>query len=109
VETLMRVQLGGGTDIGKALRYCSQLLENPQRTVLVLVSDFYEGASPNELLRTVKQLAEARVTLLGLAALDDQANPDYDRQMATRLAACGMQVAALSPRRLAHWLLKVIS
>ncbi|MBU6959218.1 VWA domain-containing protein [Pseudomonas sp. CVAP len=109
VETLMRVRLGGGTDIGKALRYCSQLLENPQRTVLVLVSDFYEGASPNELLRTVKQLAEARVTLLGLAALDDQANPDYDRQMATSLAACGMQIAALSPQRLAHWLLKVIS
>lgn len=109
VETLMRVQLGGGTDIGKALRYCSQLLENPQRTVLVLVSDFYEGAPPNELLRTVKQLAEARVTLLGLAALDDQANPNYDRQMATNLAAYGMQIAAMSPQRLAHWLLKVIS
>ncbi|MES2264842.1 MAG: VWA domain-containing protein [Pseudomonadota bacterium] len=109
VETLMRVQLGGGTDIGRAVRYCSQLVENPQRTVLVLVSDFCEGASPAELLRAVQKLAEARVTLLGLAALDGEANPSYDRQMAERLAACGMEIAALTPQRLAHWLLKVIS
>jgi len=109
VEVLMRVQLGGGTDIGKAVRYCSQLVENPHRTVLVLVSDFCEGASPAELVRAVKKLAEARVKLLGLAALDGQAHPSYDRAMAERLAACGMEIAALTPQRLAHWLVKVIS
>jgi Mg-chelatase subunit ChlD len=109
VETLMRVQLGGGTDIGQAVRYCSQLIENPHRTVLVLVSDFCEGAPPGELVRAVKKLAEARVKLLGLASLDDQAHPMYDRHMADRLAACGMEIAALTPQRLAHWLVKVIS
>ncbi|MBN8443915.1 MAG: VWA domain-containing protein [Gammaproteobacteria bacterium] len=109
VETLMQVQLGGGTDIGKAVRYCSQLVENPHRTVMVLVSDFCEGAAPAELVRAVKKLAEARVTLLGLAALDGQAEPAYDRQMAEKLAACGMEIAALTPQGLAHWLVKVIS
>ncbi len=109
VETLMRVQLGGGTDIGQAVRYCSQLVENPQRTVLVLVTDFCEGASPDELVRAVQKLAEARVKLLGLAALDGAAHPNYDRQMAGRLADCGMEIAALTPHKLAHWLLKVIS
>lgn len=109
VEMLMRVQLGGGTDIGQAVRYCSQLVENPHRTVLVLVTDFCEGAPPGELVRAVKALAEARVKLLGLAALDGQAHPIYDRQMAERLAACGMEVAALTPQRLAHWLVGVIS
>jgi Mg-chelatase subunit ChlD len=108
-EVLLRAQLGGGTDIGRALRYCSQLVEVPQRTVLVLVSDFCEGAAPAELLRAVRQLAEARVRLLGLAALDGQAQPAYDRQMAERLAACGMEIAALTPQRLAQWLLQVIS
>jgi Mg-chelatase subunit ChlD len=109
VEMLMRVQLGGGTDIAQAVRYCAQLVENPHRTVLVLITDFCEGAPPGELVRAVKQLAEARVRLIGLASLDGQSDPVYDRQMAERLAACGMEIAALTPQRLAQWLVKVIS
>lgn len=109
VETLMRVQLGGGTDIAQAVRYCGQLIENPHRTVLVLITDFCEGAPPGELVRAVKKLAEARVKLLGLASLDAETNPVYDRAMAERLVACGMEIAALTPQRLAHWLVKVIS
>lgn len=109
VEALMRVQLGGGTHIARALRYCGQLVETPQRTVLVLVSDFCEGAPPGELLGAVKKLAEARVKLLGLAALDGQAHPVYDEAMAQQLAACGMEIAALTPQHLAQWLVKLIS
>ena len=109
VEVLMKVQLGGGTDIAQAVRYCSQIIENPQRTIFVLVTDFCEGASPGELVRAVSALAEARVKLLGLAALDGQAHPVYDRQMAGRLAARGMEIAALTPQRLAQWLVKAIS
>jgi Mg-chelatase subunit ChlD len=109
VEILMSVQLGGGTDIAQAVRYCGQLVENPHRTVLVLVTDFCEGAPPGELVRAVKALAEARVKLLGLASLDGRAQPMYDRAMAERLAACGMEIAALTPQRLAHWLVKVVS
>ncbi len=109
VEVLMSVQLGGGTDIAQAVRYCAQLIENPHRTVLALVTDFCEGAPAGELVSEVKKLAEARVRLLGLAALDGQAHPYYDRAMAERLAACGMEIAALTPQRLAHWLMKVVS
>jgi len=109
VETLMKVQLGGGTDIAQALRYCAQLVENPHRTVLALISDFCEGGSPGELLGIVRKLAEARVTLLGLASLDGDAHASYDRQMAQRLAECGMDIAALTPQQLAQWLAKVTS
>ena len=109
VEILMKVQLGGGTDIARAVRYCTQIIENPQRTIFVLVSDFCEGAPPGDLVRAVRALAEARVKLLGLASLDDQAHPVYDRGMAERLSACGMEIAALTPQRLAQWLVKAIS
>ncbi len=109
VEVLMRVQLGGGTDIARAVRYCAQLVENPDRTVLVLVTDFCEGGPPGELVRAVRSLAEARVTLLGLAALDGEANPFYDRQTAQRLADTGMEIAALTPSQLAGWLVAVTS
>jgi Mg-chelatase subunit ChlD len=109
VETLMSVQLGGGTDIARALHYCEQLIETPQRTVVALITDFCEGGSPADLVRICKRLAAARVRLLGLAALDMEAAPVYDHAMAARLAAVGMEIAALTPQRLAQWLVKVIS
>jgi hypothetical protein len=107
VDVLMRVQLGGGTNIAQALRYCGQLVENPERTVVVLVTDFCEGGSPAELVRVVRGFAEDRVTMLGLAALDSGAEPYYDRRMAGRLADEGMRIAALTPSQLASWLVEV--
>lgn len=105
VDVLMSVQLGGGTDIGKALAYCeARHVTTPERTILVLVSDFCEGAAPGPLVATVKRLAGARVTLLALAALNEAAEPDYDADMAATLAAAGMQVAALTPDHFARWI-----
>jgi Mg-chelatase subunit ChlD len=109
VEVLMSVQLGGGTNIGQAVRYCEQLVSQPRRTVLVLVTDFCEGADPRVLLAACKRLREAGVRLLGLAALDAEANPWYDEQLAGRLAAEGMEIAALTPGQLAHWLAEVMN
>ncbi|HJZ31961.1 MAG TPA: VWA domain-containing protein [Hyphomicrobiaceae bacterium] len=108
VEVLLSVQLGGGTDIGRAVNYCEQLIQQPTRTVFVLVSDFCEGGSPGRLVTAVRRLAEARVTLLGLAALDAEAVPDFDRGTAGRLADAGMKIAALTPERFADWLAEVI-
>ncbi|MBQ3302031.1 MAG: VWA domain-containing protein [Eggerthellaceae bacterium] len=109
VEVLLTVQLGGGTDIGSAVRYCEKLVGNPQRTVLALISDFEEGAAPAALLAAVKRLAEARVTLLGLAALDEATQPVYDRRIAQCLADRGMHVAALTPTHFAQWLAEVMN
>lgn len=110
VATLMSVQLGGGTDIGGALRYCGSLVTNPHRTALVLISDFCEGASPVELIRVTTALAESGSRLLGLASLrDSAAEPFYDKAIAGRMADAGMQIAAMTPRRLADWLVTVTS
>jgi Mg-chelatase subunit ChlD len=109
VEVLLSVQLGGGTDIGRAVTYCEGLITQPSRTILVLVSDFYEGGSAQRLTAAVRRLAEARVTLLGLAALDDRAKPDFDRAMAQRLADNGMKIAALTPEHFAVWLADAIN
>ncbi|MDG9782440.1 VWA domain-containing protein [Metapseudomonas otitidis] len=108
VEVLLTVQLGGGTDIGKALRYCEQRVDTPQRTVLALISDFEEGAAIGPLLACVSRLNEARVRLLGLAALDDAARPVYDPSMGQRLADRGMRIAALTPEHFAEWLAEVM-
>jgi Mg-chelatase subunit ChlD len=103
VETLMQVQLGGGTDIGQALRYAAGLIDNPRRSIVVLISDFYEGAPVQHLFNAAKQLVGSGVTLLGLAALDSNAQPFYDRDTAARLVALGAHVAAMTPGELAEW------
>lgn len=107
VELLMSVQLGGGTDIAQAVRYAEQLVEQPHRAVVVLVTDFCEGGPPSGLVAAVRALVEARVTTIGLAALDGSAHPHYDKQMAGALADVGMTIAALTPGQLAEWLAEV--
>jgi Mg-chelatase subunit ChlD len=108
VETLMKVQLGGGTDIGGALSYAASLVDNPRRTIVILIRDFYEGAPVDRLLSTAKKLIESGVTLLGLAALDERANPNYDRALAERLVAMGAHVAAMTPGELAEWVARKV-
>jgi Mg-chelatase subunit ChlD len=109
VGVLMSVHLGGGTDIAGALGYCETLVHSPTRTILVLVTDFFEGGSPERLIAAIKRLREAGVRVLGLAALDEQARAAYDRQMAERCVAAGAEVAALTPRRLAEWMAPILS
>ncbi|MBN3729059.1 VWA domain-containing protein [Burkholderia sp. Ac-20379] len=104
VELLMKVQLGGGTDIGRAVAYAQSCVVNPSRTIVVLISDFYEGGSSSELVRRVKTLTAGGARVLGLAALDSSANPAYDREMAARLVKVGAQVGAMTPGELAAWL-----
>lgn len=108
VELLMKVQLGGGTNIEAAVGYASDLIEQPERAIVVLISDFYEGASEAALLHRVKALTSQRTLVLGLAALDGDANPSYDRNMAERLVAAGAEIGAMTPGELAGWLAQKI-
>ncbi|MDR1711048.1 MAG: VWA domain-containing protein [Propionibacteriaceae bacterium] len=108
VEVLMTAQLGGGTDIAAAMGFAETLVTTPRRTVLVLISDFEEGGSIPALLASVSRLRGAGVTLLGLAALDEEANPVYDQRVGGMLADRGMSIAALTPDMLAEWLAEVM-
>ena len=103
VETLMKVQLGGGTNIAQALRYASTLVNTPRKTIVVLITDFYEGGSPAALFAITRQLVESGVLLLGLAALDETAQPNYDRTVAQQMVNLGASVAAMTPGELALW------
>lgn len=108
VETLMSVQLGGGTNIAGALAYCEGLVETPHRTMIVLVSDLYEGAGYHNLYAAARGILEQGTKLVALTSLDMEANPNYDRGAATRLADMGAHVAAMTPIGLADWIGKII-
>jgi Mg-chelatase subunit ChlD len=107
-EVLLSVQLGGGTDIGGALRYCASLVEQPTRTILVCVTDFCEGGDIAPMLSTIKRLRGDGVRVLGLAALDQNAVAAYDHAAAEACADAGAEIAALTPSRLAEWVATVI-
>lgn len=104
VELLMKVQLGGGTNIASAVEYGRQLIEQPAKSVIILVSDFYEGGSSSMLTHQVKKCVQSGIKVLGLAALDSTATPCYDRDMALTLVNVGAQIAAMTPGELATWL-----
>jgi Mg-chelatase subunit ChlD len=100
VEVLMKVQLGGGTDIGKAVGYAQGLVQNPRRTIVVLITDFFEGASEQVLVSRVKALCDQGCIVLGLAALDAQANPAFNPDLGRRIAQAGAHVGAMTPGEL---------
>lgn len=99
VDVLLSVQLGGGTHIGKAMRYAEQLIREPQRTIVVLISDFHEGGDPDELLRQTELMAEAGVRMIGLGALSYEGCPAYSHRMAIALRRVGLDVLVF---RLCH-------
>lgn len=108
VELLMSVQLGGGTDIAQALRYCAGLVQEPHKTVLVLVTDFFEGGGRDRLVSAAQNLTESGVTILGLASLSSQSAPVYDRETARLLSEVGVRVGAYTPHKLAEEIVNLI-
>jgi len=97
VEVLLGVQLGGGTDIDRAVAYCETLIRRPHETLLILVSDLFEGGPRDGLLPRVARLLARGVRVIVLLALSDSGVPAYDHETATALAGLGVPAFAATP------------
>lgn len=97
VEVLFGTQLGGGTDINRAIAYCQELVTRPRDSIFVLISDLYEGGVRDEMLRRVAALVEAGVQVVVLLALSDEGAPAYDHDNAAALASLGVPAFACTP------------
>ncbi|WP_370071059.1 VWA domain-containing protein [Streptacidiphilus sp. MAP5-3] len=97
VDVLFGVRLGGGTDINRALAYCQSKITRPADTVVVLISDLYEGGIRTEMLKRVAAMKAAGVQFIALLALSDEGAPAYDREHAGALAALGAPAFACTP------------
>ena len=97
VDLLFGTQLGGGTDINRALGYCQGFVRQPQDTILVLISDLYEGGNRLEMLKRVAALVNSGVQVITLLALNDEGAPMYDRKVATEFAQIDIPAFACSP------------
>jgi Mg-chelatase subunit ChlD len=99
VDLLFGIQIGGGTDINRALAFCQTRIERPADTILVLISDLYEGGDADDMLRRARALVQSGVTVIALLALSDSGAPAYDRAHAAALTALGIPAFACTPDR----------
>jgi Mg-chelatase subunit ChlD len=97
VDVLFGTQLGGGTDINRAVAYAETLISRPRDTILVLITDLHEGGAPDQLLRRVAGLVRSGVQVIVLLALSDDGAPEYNRDNAAALSALGVPAFACTP------------
>lgn len=97
VDVLFGTQLGGGTDINRALAYCQGLVKRPQETIMVLISDLYEGGNADQMLSRAAALVDSGVQVIALLALDDNGAPSYDHRHAAHFATLGIPCFACTP------------
>jgi Mg-chelatase subunit ChlD len=97
VELLFAAQLGGGTNINRALAYCERVITRPSQTILVLISDLYEGGNEASMIERAARLVESGVQLICLLALSDRGTPVFSTRTASRMAALGVPTFACTP------------
>jgi Mg-chelatase subunit ChlD len=97
VDLLFGARLGGGTDINRALAYCQQIITRPTQTILVLITDLYEGGDADEMLKRGAALVQSGVNVVCLLALSDRGAPAYDQRHAGAFAALGIPSFACTP------------
>jgi Mg-chelatase subunit ChlD len=97
VDLLFGTQLGGGNDTPRALAYCQQIITRPAQTIMVLITDCYEGAGSAEMLKRAGELVASGVQVILLLALSDRGTPSYDEQQAAAMARLGIPTFACSP------------
>ena len=97
VDLLFGTQLGGGNDTPRALAYCRQIISRPSQTIMVLITDCYEGSLSEEMLKRAGEIVASGVQLICLLALSDKGAPSYDERQAAAMAALGIPTFACTP------------
>jgi hypothetical protein len=97
VDLLFGARLGGGTDINRALAYCQGLIARPAQTILVLITDLYEGGNADEMIKRAATLVASGVQVVCLLALNDSGAPIYDERHAVAFATLGIPTFACTP------------
>ncbi len=108
VDLLFGTQLGGGTDINRALTYAEGLIQNPSETILILISDLFEGGNEEEMLRRAAALQSSGIQFVTLLALNDEGAPSYDKSVASAFATMNIPSFACSPDQFPELMATVI-
>ncbi len=109
VDVIFGAQLGGGTDIARAVAYGMDKIERPDRTIFVVITDLYEGGDQETLLNHFERLAESKVTCLCLLALNEGGTPGFNHDLAKRTRARGVHTFGCTPKKLTDVMERILS
>ncbi len=109
VDIIFGVQLGGGTDINRAVDYGQSLVRQPAETIFVIISDLYEGGNNQEMLRRIYCLVSSGVKVICLLALSDDGAPAFNHQNAAYFAELGVPTFACTPDQFPEMMAQAIS
>ena len=107
-EVLLRTQLGGGTYIYQALLEAAQRIQEPKKTVLTLISDFFEGGSNQVLFDYIKSLKDSGVHFIPVGSVSSSGYFSVNDWFRSKLKDLGMPVLTGSPKKLIEELKKII-
>ena len=96
----MRTRLGGGTYIRLALLEAMEKVEEPRNTALVLISDFYEGGSEQELLNTIKAIKDSGTRFLPVGAVNSSGYFSVNQFFRDRLKEMGNPILSGNIKKL---------
>jgi hypothetical protein len=100
VDLLYGIQLGGGTDIEKSVAYCTNLITEPYKTTMFLITDLYENGNRDGLIRRLSELKQSGVNVVILLAISDKGKPCYNNQLAEKIARLDIPCFACPPEKL---------
>ena len=100
VELLYGIQLGGGTDINNSVAYCQELVTEPDKTTMFIVTDLYEGGNRAQLIRRLEELKDSGVNLVILLAISDSGKPCFESGLAEKASSLGIPCFACPPEKL---------
>lgn len=103
-EVLLRTTLGGGTYIRLALIEAAKKIVEPKNTAMVLISDFYEGGSDQQLLDFIKGIKDSGVHFIPVGALQSSGYFSVSEFFRVRLAELGMPILHGAVNKLIHQL-----
>jgi uncharacterized protein with von Willebrand factor type A (vWA) domain len=109
VDVIFSTQLGGGTDINRAVAYAeANFFERPEKTIFILITDLFEGGNADEMLARMRRIVESRAKAICLLALSDGGKPSYDHENARKLAELGVPCFGCTPKLLVRVMEKLM-
>ena len=85
LEALMQTQLGGGTYINQALLHARKGITDPKNTAMVLITDYYEGGSEEDMFNTIITMKEDGVKIISLASMNRRGYVSVNTRFVNRL------------------------
>jgi Mg-chelatase subunit ChlD len=109
VDVIFSAQLGGGTDINRAVAYAQEaFIERPEKTIFLLITDLFEGGDVEQLVARMRTLVESKVKALVLLALSDSGRPSYNHELARRLGELGVHCFGCTPKLLVQVMERIL-